>query len=130
MAINLESVYGSQANAANGNYPQGSGKNDAVAGDQTGTPLDQQWFNDMWGFFNFLLNYAGITPSGTPDNAVTSQYLQALDVYINDEIDTAIANKIAAGDFDARINTKISDRLQVVGGVLKYDANNNGDLDS
>lgn len=129
MAIELPVVYGSQSTPADANYPQGSGKNDAVAGDQTGTPYDKEWFNDIWGFFNYLIAYAGLTPSGTPDNAQVSQYGQALDQLINDLINTAITNKLAAGDFDARINTVISQRLQVVGGVLKYDANNNGNLD-
>lgn len=125
MALILTTTYPSQANAADADYPQGSGKNDVVAGDQSGTPFDNQWFNDIWGFLNYLIAYAAITPSGNPDTAQVSQYAQGLIQLIED----TIANEAAAGSLDARINTVISQRLQVVGGVLKYDANNNGNLD-
>jgi hypothetical protein len=97
-----------------------------VPGDQTGTPFDKDLFNDILGFLQGLIVDAGITISGNPDTADNSDYKDALEAIITSKINDAITN----GDFDTRINNIISQRLQVVGGLLKYDANNNGDLDT
>lgn len=95
MALDLETTYGAQVNAADANYPFGSGKNDAVPGDQSGTPFDQAWFNDLIGYFQKTLDEAGITPSGNPDTIVASDYWDALQ--------DAMAKKIA--DTDPAIKT-------------------------
>lgn len=126
MALDIAARYGLQAQPASPQYPQGAGKNDAVPGDQTGTPFDKDFFNDIIGFLQGLIVDAGITISGNPDTADNSDYKNALEAIIVAKINDAITN----GDLDARINQKISERLQVVGGILKYDANNNGDLDT
>ncbi len=126
MALNLVVRYGLQAEESSPQYPQGAGKNDAVPGDQTGTPFDKDLFNDILGFLQGLIVDAGITISGNPDTADNSDYKDALEAIITSKINDAITN----GDFDTRINNIISQRLQVVGGLLKYDANNNGDLDT
>lgn len=77
MAIRLETEY-VNAVAANANYPGGSFKNRTTQGVYDGTPLDKKWANDWLGFFYKLLVSANITPSGAPDNAVTSDYYNAL----------------------------------------------------
>lgn len=61
-------------------YPQGKAKN--IVGDTvgTGTPLEEKWLNDDWGFKQAILKEAGITPSGSSDNADNSQYLDGLKV--------------------------------------------------
>lgn len=60
------------------NYPDGKAQNITVPGDQTGTPYEKDLVNDIFGFQQKLLAEAGIVPSGAPDNAVTSQYYDAL----------------------------------------------------
>lgn len=59
-------------------YPLGKAKNDSAPGANDGTPLVAPLVNDIWGFQQALLAAAGITPSGSPDAANSSQYLEAI----------------------------------------------------
>lgn len=59
-------------------YPQGKARNAGSYQDGSGTPLEKDWLNDLFGLQQALLAAAGITPSGDPDTAVASQYLEAL----------------------------------------------------
>ena len=67
-------------------YPFGKAQNITTPGDGTGTPLIAEWLNDVFGFFAALANYAGITPSGTPDKVGASQLLEALEYIIADKL--------------------------------------------
>ena len=78
MAIKVFERYGPRANPADGNYPNGSFKNESVPGANDGTPLEVAQANDMQGFTDALLAEAGIDASGNPDTAVGSQRLNAL----------------------------------------------------
>ena len=60
-------------------YPHGKAKNVVTAGDGSGTPLEKDWVNDLWGFLQSLLDIAGITPSGDPDEVGASDYLDAME---------------------------------------------------
>jgi hypothetical protein len=77
MAIDPSSTYPAQT-IADGNYPYGKARNDQVEGDGTGTPLEADLVNDIFGFQQALLGSASLTPSGTPDSASSSQYLLAV----------------------------------------------------
>lgn len=72
-------------------YPQGKARNAGSYQDGTGTPLEKDWVNDDWGFKQALLAAASITPSGDPDSATASQYLNAVTT-----IATNVATPIAA----------------------------------
>jgi hypothetical protein len=74
MAQNPNSKYPAGTNAPDANYPYGSARNIAVPGDGTGTPWEEGNTNDIYGFQQALLSSAGITPSGSPDTALVSQY--------------------------------------------------------
>lgn len=78
MAINPYSLFPTKTSAPSGDYPYGSARNVTVSGDGTGTPWDFRVLNDVWGFLQYLLNAAGITPSGVADNVNTSDYATAL----------------------------------------------------
>ena len=78
MAINLNTQYPGRTAGTNTNYPYGQGRNVTTQGDGTGTPFESAWFNDVYGFLQALLQGASLTPTGTPDTARSSQYLQAL----------------------------------------------------
>lgn len=77
MAIIPESQYPGKITPATSEYPYGSARNITVPGDGTGTPWEAAIVNDIFGFQQALLSDAGITPSGDPDTATVSQYLQA-----------------------------------------------------
>src|SRR5690242_4848736 len=81
MAIRPSVVYPGQV-ATDANWPHGKARNVLVLGDGTGTPLEQGWLNDLWGFLQALLTVASITPSDTADNISVSQYLQAIQYLI------------------------------------------------
>ena len=78
MAISIAEQYPGKTAGTNTNYPLGEARNITTPGDGTGTPWDQAIVNDDQGFKQALLAEAGITPSGDPDTAIASQYLEAL----------------------------------------------------
>lgn len=59
-------------------YPHGKAQNVAVEGDGTGTPLEKDIVNDVFGFQQAILAAAAVAPSGVPDKVGASQYLSAL----------------------------------------------------
>jgi hypothetical protein len=77
VAIRPSDVYSAQT-AADPNYPHGRARNDISPDDGTGTPLEETWLNDLWGFQQAALVDANVTPSGTPDRAAASQILQSI----------------------------------------------------
>jgi len=78
MAIRPSDEYAGQITTGDGGYPHGKAKNVTVPGDGTGTPLEERWVNDHFGFQQALLARAGILPSGSPDEVGASDYLDAL----------------------------------------------------
>lgn len=78
MAIRPADEYTGKVAAPTAEYPDGKAQNITSPGDGTGTPWEAKLVNDIFGFQQFLTATAGITPSGTPDNATTSQYFQAI----------------------------------------------------
>ena len=78
MALRPKILYPGQTSSVDAGYPHGKARNRATPGDGTGTPWEQNLVNDIFGFQQALLVNAGITPSDTPDNALSSQYLEAV----------------------------------------------------
>ena len=78
MAISISEQYPGKTAGNTTAYPFGEARNVTTPGDSTGTPWERAIVNDDQGFKQALLAAAGITPSGTPDTALESQYLQAL----------------------------------------------------
>jgi len=74
MALIPSARYPAQTDADPG-YPQGKARNAVTFQDGTGTPLERDWLNDLWGFLQSLLAVGSITPSGSPDAVGASQYL-------------------------------------------------------
>lgn len=85
MAIRPQIEYAGQTTTGDPGYPDGKAKNVGVSGDGTGTPLEEKWVNDLFGFEQALLARAGITPSGFPDKVGASQYLAALTDWLGGE---------------------------------------------
>lgn len=77
MALIPSARYPSQTEAAAG-YPHGKARNSGSYQDGTGTPLEKDWINDIWGFLQALLGRGDVTPNGVPDADLASQYLEAL----------------------------------------------------
>ncbi len=84
MAINLETQYPGKVAPSSPSYPFGAARNITTPGDGTGTPWEAALANDNIGFQQALLSAANIVPSGSPDNASASQYLQALQYLFGD----------------------------------------------
>lgn len=81
MAVSLKDIY-AYITGASASYPWGSFKNASAPGALDGTPFEKQWANDVYGFLQALLSKAGLVPSGAPDTAEASQYLQAIQYLI------------------------------------------------
>jgi hypothetical protein len=83
MALIPSARYPGQVSTSNlDSYPYGQAQNQSTYGDGTGTPLEKDLVNDIWGFLQGLLVAGGITPSGDPDKADDSQYLAAIQALI------------------------------------------------
>lgn len=59
-------------------YPQGSAINASSPTALDGTPGDKDWVNDMWGLLQSILDRANVTPSGSPDSVLASDYMTSL----------------------------------------------------
>jgi hypothetical protein len=78
-------------------YPYGRPRNESGTGARNGTPLEEAWVSDLWGFLQAILLQAGITPSGTADKVGASQYLEALE-YIATHTDfTSAITQLGSG---------------------------------
>lgn len=82
MALDLGVTYAGQIDPDSASYPFGTPRNVTVPGDGLGTPLEKAWMQDVYGLLQGLLDEASIVPSGTADNAVTSQYRDALKIIL------------------------------------------------
>lgn len=78
MAINPETQYPGKIAPSSANYPYGEARNITVPGDGKGTPWEAAIVNDLLGFQQAMLSAANVVPSGDPDTAPLSQYLEAL----------------------------------------------------
>lgn len=100
MAISPKNLYPSRVIDGNAGYPYGKALNLQNGIQGTGTPLEEKWVNDQWGFHQALLAEAGIVPNGSPDKVGGSQYLDAIATLITD----------AVTPVDTLVNDEISDR--------------------
>lgn len=82
MAIDPSTKYSGQV-AADAAFPYGKARNESSSGARDGTPLEADLVNDIWGFQQALLDQAGATPTGTPDEVGASQYLDAINTIIS-----------------------------------------------
>lgn len=105
MAIAPKLVYPGQLDETDPvGYPHGKAQNETSPGDDDGTPLEQALVNDIFGFQQALLGEAGLTPSGTPDTAVASQYLQALKIIAGESVLRAPFQAVAS-EIDTGLDT-------------------------
>ena len=106
--------------APDASYPYGSSKDETSAGAGDGTPYFKARADDIFGFQQWLLNQAGIVPSGTADTALVSQYGDALKYLIDEgrsyaKITDTKASGVDGGTFTSGVwqrrtlNTKDSD---------------------
>jgi hypothetical protein len=88
LALDPSARYSGQIDtSAPEDYPHGKARNRTLPNDGTGTPLERDFVNDIFGLQQALLRYAGITPANTPDTARVSQYLDAIDSMIPKAVD-------------------------------------------
>lgn len=80
MALNFSTnpTFTGRITAPDANYPQGSSKDETSPGANDGMPYIKQRADDILGMQQALLLESGITPSGSADTAIASQYLDAM----------------------------------------------------
>lgn len=76
----IKFLYPAQVQPDDPNYPDGKPLNDITPGDNTGTPLEEQWLTDLEGFKQALVRDAGLTPNDMPETVNDSQLLQAIQI--------------------------------------------------
>lgn len=104
MAIRIVDQYPGKTAGENSDYPQGQARNVSAPGDGTGTPWEAAIVNDDQGFKQALLEAAGITPSGNPDTARQSQYLEALlELFMRSDVISGVSTSS-----NGTLNIKIS----------------------
>ncbi len=65
-------------------YPFGSALNSTAPGAKNGYPYEKDNINDILGFLQGMLTKASVTPSGNPDTVLVSDYLDSLQIIIED----------------------------------------------
>jgi hypothetical protein len=105
MAIRLIDQYPNRAGTPNADYPHGVPRNRSAPGAVDGTPFEQSWFRDQEGFFQGLIETAGITPSGAPDTVQSSDYLNALVSTMHGvtEVDVGGVGDVTLGIYPSRV---------------------------
>jgi hypothetical protein len=95
MAIKPSVNYPTKTTAPDANYPYGSARNVSAPGDGTGTPLEEAWVNDFFGFSQKLTDAAGVTPSGNPETILASDLFDSIEKTFSRfsmAVDTGTAN--------------------------------------
>ena len=87
MALDPENLpeFAGKINAADANYTFGSARDVSVPGAGDGTPFIEELVNENFGWQQALLDETEITPTGNPDTAIASQYLEAWKQLIRQE---------------------------------------------
>ena len=78
MSLNYRDAYPGRIATDDPLYPYGKPRNVSAQNAGDGTPWEASLAQDIIGFLQAILIAGSIAPSGQPDNATTSQYLQAL----------------------------------------------------
>ncbi len=78
MAIRLIIQYPAQVDPVTAAYPHGAPRNVSAPSAGDGTPWEEAFVKDIYGFLSALIDTAAIVHSGVADTAVASQYLQSL----------------------------------------------------
>ncbi len=78
MALRLIDTYPAQVAPVDANYTHGAPRNVSAPSAGDGTPWEEAYQKDIYGFLSALIDGAAIVHSGTADTAIASQYLQAL----------------------------------------------------
>jgi hypothetical protein len=99
---------------ADADYPHGKARNSVTFHDGTGTPYEKDIVNDLFGFQQALLVAASLEPTGTPDSATSSQYLDAVRAVARQ---SDLRSRLALRAFDPGAETIGS---QVNGGVVTH----------
>lgn len=77
MTIRLEDVYLNHV-PPSADYPGGGFANESPVGAKNGTPLKNEWPDDIYGAIYAILAAGSVSPSGDPDTALASDVLTAL----------------------------------------------------
>lgn len=78
MSLKLNERYPGRFDNPSADYPLGSFKNRTAPGAKDGSYLEKDWANDKEGFFQSILNSAGIAPNGNVDKVGSSQFFDAM----------------------------------------------------
>jgi len=115
MAINpsTNATMSGRITAADADYPYGSTKDETAPGAEDGTPYFKARADDLFGLMQWLLDQAGITPSGNADTVLASDYGDALDALFVRS--TNLVSFTSSGTYSKPAGLK-SIKVTVVGG--------------
>src|SRR5699024_7999787 len=105
MALKIYERYQPLANPGNASYPTGSIKNRTAKEIKDGTPIEQDWANDLLGMRDAILAAGDVDADGVPESATASQVVEALKKFLLDREDVGIDDPIkvpTTGDADGR----------------------------
>lgn len=75
---NYSQDYPGFVNPPDAAFPQGSPKNATTDTAEDGTPVEEKWVGDLWGFLQSVMADAGETPNGQTESVSNPQVLNAL----------------------------------------------------
>lgn len=106
MAIIPRSLYPLKFKPVIPAWPQGEPQRISVGGDGTGSPWEVEIVKDIMGLQQALLLKAGVTPTGTPETALVSQYYDCLTTLFSR--DAATTADLIAGSFPNGVGVQTS----------------------
>lgn len=115
MALVPETAFIGQIKPSTPAYPYGEAQDIVTPGDGKGTPWRASLVNDLFGFQQALLSESSIVPTGTPETATASQYLEAI--------------KAIAGKTHKSLSEAVADQRLKIGQLIStagYDALGDG----
>lgn len=86
MALRPVDVFPGKIAPADASYPHGKARNVSSPGAGDGTPWNATYINEVFGFFQSLLDEASITPNGTQEAVGASQYLAAITTIVDSAV--------------------------------------------
>ena len=93
----------------NEEYPFGGSLNSTSDIAEDGFPMEEQWFNDVNGFFQGLMTYAQIEPNNTPDHVKNPQIINALvGLKYDARVDYAIGSTCIGADGKLYVALKVN----------------------
>lgn len=119
MALKIYERYEPLANPGTAEYPTGSIKNKSAPQNKDGTPIEQDWANDLLGMRDAILAAGNVQADGNVENAVNSQIVEALKAFLVES--ERVVQSPGSSEDDVMSQKAVTDTFAQLAGGSKAD---------